>query len=246
MSASAKAPGSQPAFRSFPPASIKFLAALAKNNNREWFQPHKQEFENVLHTPLVQFAHLVNATLEKNAREYALPDPAKALNRIYRDIRFSADKTPYQNHVSLLFPHQRLGKKMGAALYFHLSATEVMFAGGMYFGETRELQAVREHLANQHKQLRKILASKPLQATFGEMSGDSLQKVPKQFGADHPAADLLKQKQWLLMTSRPAKAALDDGFAAEALTAFKLLLPFVSFLNAPLESLPAKSLDPLL
>lgn len=225
------------AFSGFPAGSLKFLSALKKNNNREWFQPRKQEFEDVLHSPLAEFATLVNGMLERSAPEYAYLEPRKALNRIYRDIRFSTNKTPYQDHVSMLFPHQRLGKKTGAALYFALSATEVMIAGGMYFGETRELQAVREHLAVKHPEFRRILSAKPLKEVFGEMSGVSLQKTPRQFGVAHPAADLLKQKQWLLMAKWPAKMALHQDFVAEALSSFRLLLPFISFINAPLKAL---------
>lgn len=186
------------AFSAFPPGAVKFLAALARNNRREWFQPRKEEFEELLHAPLVNFAELVNGMLVKTAPEYAYPEARKALNRIYRDIRFSADKTPYQTHVSMLFPHQRLGKKMSAALYFGLSATEAMIVAGMYFGDTRELQAVREHLAGKHEDFRAILAAKAVKQAFGELTGESLKNTPKQFGPDHPAADLLKRKQWLL------------------------------------------------
>ena len=130
-------------FQGFPAGSIKFLANLKKNNKRDWFQPRKQEFDELLHAPMVELAKLVNQMLEQDAPEYAHLEPSKALNRIYRDVRFSADKTPYQTHVSFLFPNQRLGKKTGAALYFSLSDAEAMMAAGMYFGETRELQAVR-------------------------------------------------------------------------------------------------------
>ena len=228
-------------FQGFPAGGIKFLAALKKNNNRDWFQPRKQEFDELVHAPLLQLAETVNAMLEKTAREYAFLDARKSLNRIYRDIRFSADKTPYQDHVSMLFPHQKLGKKVGAALYVSLSASEVVIAGGMYWGETSHLQGVREHVAAKHTEFLKILRSKPLLQTFGELSGESLQKTPKQFGADHPAADLLKRKQWLLMTKWPAKRATDPDFGAETAKAVKLLLPFVQFLNAPLQALTAKT-----
>ncbi len=228
-------------FGGFPTGSVKFLTALGKNNRREWFQPRKEEFEELVHAPLVQFAELVNGMLVKSAPEYAYPEARKALNRIYRDIRFSADKTPYQTHVSLLFPHQRLGKKMGAALYFSLSATEAMIAAGMYFGETRELQAVREHLADKHEEFRAILAAKAVKQTFGELAGDSLKSSPKQFGADHPAADLLKRKQWLLSVTWPAERALADDFGADAVKSFRLLIPFVRFLNTPLEALKPRA-----
>jgi len=223
----------------FTPAALKFLAALKKNNKREWFQPRKQEFDELLHAPLVQFAGLVNNMLLKSAPDYAVLEPAKALNRIYRDIRFSADKTPYQTHVSMLFPNGKLGKKVGAAFYFHLSSEDAMIAAGMYFGETRELQAVRQHLAESHAEFRAILAAKPLKQKFGELQGESLQKCPRQFGVDHPAADLLKRKQWLLHANLPAYAVLTENFAADAIKAFRLLIPFVKFLNEPLKGMAA-------
>ena len=231
------------AFKGFPAGSVKFLAALKKNNKREWFQPRKPQFDELLHAPLVQLAEQVNDMLVKDAPEYAAPAPAKALNRIYRDIRFSANKTPYQDHVSMLFPNQRLGKKVGAALYFSLSGAEVMVAAGMYFGETRELQAVREHLAEKHQEFRKILSAKALKQSFGDLQGETLVKCPKQFGVDHPAADLLKQKQWLLHAQWPAKAASTESFGADTVKAFKLLIPFVTFLNQPLKKLPVKVLE---
>lgn len=134
----------------------------------------------------------------------------------------------------MLFPHQRLGKKAGAAFYFSWSIKGVMVAGGMYLGETRELQAVRERLAEKHSELRSILNRGAISQSFGELQGKSLQRSPKQFGVDHPAADLLRRKQWLLSTSCPAERAMTREFAVDAVKAFRLLIPFVKFLNEAL------------
>ncbi len=230
-------------FAGFPPGGLKFLAALKKNNRREWFQPRKEEFESLLQVPLVQLATQVNDMMHKTAPEYAFADPAKSLNRIYRDVRFSADKSPYQTHVSILFPEQRLGKKVGAALYFGLSPADVTVAGGMYFGDTRQLQAVREHIAAKHQEFRKILAAKLLKQEFGDLKGECLQKTPKQFGVDHPAADLLKHKQWLLYKNMPTEAALNEKFGDEVVKAFRAAMPFIRFLNEPLKALPVRSVE---
>lgn len=221
----------------FTAEGLKFLADLKKNNKREWFQPRKEKFDELLHDPLVELAELVNGMLMKAAPEYSMPEPGKALNRIYRDVRFSKDKKPYNDHVSFLFPNQRLGKKTGAGLYFHLSADEAMVGGGMYFGGTRELQLVREQLAEKHAEFRKIVAGKKLKERYGELFGEGLQKSPKQFGVDHPAADLLKMKQWLLLRRFPADAVLEEGFAASAVKDLELLVPFVRFLNGGLGGL---------
>lgn len=230
----------------FPTGSLKFLAGLAKNNKREWFQPRKEEFEEVVQQPLLELAAMLNAIFEKEAKEYAFLEPKKAVNRIYRDVRFSADKSPYQTHVSVLFPHQKLGKKGGAAFYFGLSAKQATLAAGMYFGETRELQAVRQQLAERHQEFRKILKGKRLKDVFGELQGESLKKAPRQFGADHEAADLLQRKQWLLMAQRPSETVTEKQFGSAVVEAFRAALPFVRFLNEPLLALQGKAAEPLL
>ncbi len=228
-------------FSVFPAAGLKFLSTLAKNNKREWFQPRKAEFDDLVHAPMVALAALLNHELERIAPAYAYPDPAKALNRIYRDVRFSADKTPYQNHVSAVFPQQRLGKKQGSAFYISVSPEEAMLAGGIYFGDTRQLQALREHLAEHHVQFQKLIASKPRAAVFGELQGEKLQRLPRQFGIDHPAAELLRHKQWMLWKKWQPQDLTKPAFAKEAVKALNLLAPFVEFLNQPLLALPVLS-----
>ncbi len=214
------------------------MSALARNNKREWFQPRKAEYDELVHAPMVALAALLNRELERIAPAYAFPDPAKALNRIYRDVRFSADKTPYQNHVSAVFPQQRLGKKQGSSFYISVTPKEAMIAGGIYFGDTRQLQAVRQHLAEHYVQFRKLISSKTRAAVFGELQGEKLQRAPKQFGLDHPAAELLRHKQWMLWKKWPPEELTEPAFAKEAVKAMNLLAPFVEFLNEPLLALP--------
>ncbi len=222
----------------FTPASLKFLAALAKNNRRDWFQPRKAEFEQLVLEPMRALAQLINQQLEQTAPAYALPESHKALNRIYRDVRFSADKTPYQDHVSALFPRHKLSKKQGAAFFVSISGKEAMLAGGMYFGETRDLQAVRMHLADEHARFTKLLAQKARKAMFGELQGEKLLRVPRQFGSDHAAAELLRHKQWMLWKKWTSAEVIAGGFAKEVLEGVKLLAPLVEFLNEPLLKLP--------
>ncbi len=222
---------------------MKFLAALAKNNRREWFQPRKAEFEELVLTPMRDLAFLINRELERTAPAYALPESHKALNRIYRDTRFSADKTPYKEEVSALFPRHKLSKKQGAAFFISISGKEAMLAGGMYFGETREMQAVRMHLAEEHARFSKLLAQKARKAMFGELQGEKLLRVPKQFGADHAAAELLRQKQWMLWRKWTPAEVTAEEFAKEVVAGIKLLAPFVEFLNEPLLKLPAAVLE---
>jgi uncharacterized protein (TIGR02453 family) len=113
----------------FPAEALTFLKGLEKNNRREWFQPRKEIFDTKLKEPMLQFVEAINAELLKFAPEH-ITEPKKAVYRIYRDTRFSKDKTPYKTHLGAIFPRRGLGKDAGAGFYFHVSAKEVGIACG--------------------------------------------------------------------------------------------------------------------
>src|SRR5689334_12173953 len=100
-------------FPGFSPEALKFLRGLERNNRREWFQPRKEIFETQLKAPMMQLVEAVNAELLRFAPDH-ITDPKKAVYRIYRDTRFSADKTPYKTHLAAIFPHRALGKQSAA------------------------------------------------------------------------------------------------------------------------------------
>src|SRR6476661_791434 len=109
----------------FDTAAIGFLWDLKKNNDREWFQPRKEQYEKLVREPMLRAVEAVNRKFESVAPDY-ITDPAKAVYRIYRDTRFSPDKTPYKTHIGALLWHKRLGKNGGACFYFHLSTEEFL------------------------------------------------------------------------------------------------------------------------
>jgi uncharacterized protein (TIGR02453 family) len=185
----------------------------------------------------------VNSELSESAPDY-VTEPAKAIYRIYRDTRFSNDKTPYKTHIGALFPHRLLGKQGGAAFYFHLGTTEFLVAGGIYMAAPAALAPVRAHIAATHDRLTAILKNKALRDYFGGLQGAKLARPPKGWPADHPAVEYLKQKDFLLEVSKPPESGLGQAAARNLTKGIRLLAPFIAYLNEPY--LRARKRDPLL
>jgi len=218
-------------FPGFSPEALTFLRNLKKNNRREWFQPRKEIFETKVKAPLVELVEAVNAALLDFAPEH-ITDPKKAVYRIYRDTRFSADKTPYKTHVAAIFPHHGLGKQASAGFYFHLTAEHVGIAAGSYMPGPDELRAFRGWLAGHHKQFR--AAARRPEKLLGKLQGSSVTRMPKGFDADHPAGDLIRMKQWLYWAELDAKLATSRRLLPELVKRFRAAAPVIAMLNAPL------------
>jgi uncharacterized protein (TIGR02453 family) len=157
----------------------------------------------------------------------------KSMMRIYRDTRFSADKTPYKTHVAAWWTRNGLEKTSGGGYYFHLSAKEVVIAAGIYMPEREQLLAIRMQLLQQHEELRRLLHDKKLRKVMDLDQVEALQRPPKGFPADHPGIDLIRQQQWGLEARLPAEAALEEDFWNEIVMRFRLSAPVVDFLNRP-------------
>lgn len=217
----------------FSKEALKFLKGLEKNNKREWFQPRKEIFDRELYAPLVGLVESINDSFRKVAPEYAT-EPKTSIYRIYRDTRFSEDKTPYKTHVAALFARKGLPLRPSACFYFHFSPKETLMAGGAYMADASTLLAMRRHIAGNVPEFRKILASKRLRKACGELLGDTLQRAPKGFAPDQEGIELIKRKQWWFHRQLPAEAALADNLASEVFKTFEVMIPVVEFLNAPL------------
>ena len=218
-------------FPGFPAEGLAFFAALQRNNRREWFQPRKAIFEEQLKQPMRELVGAVNSAMRSFAPDYAT-DPDKAIYRIYRDTRFSPDKTPYKDHIAASF--SRRGDKSGAGYYFAISHKEVGSGGGIYMPEPETLLAIRQHLAERHEEFRKIAGARAVQQLFVEVQGEQLTRVPKGYPCDHPAADLLRFKQYLLYVELPPDLAVTPAVYTEIVKHFRAMTPFVEFLNTPL------------
>lgn len=220
-------------FPGIPREGMQFLSALARNNRREWFQPRKHVYDEQVKTPMAELVTALNSAMMRFAPNY-VAEPAKAIYRIYRDTRFSKDKTPYKTHIAAIFPRRGLEKHGGAGLYFSVSPKEIEVAGGVYMPGPEALLAIRTHLAGHHEEFRKIIRAKELRTLMGEMHGDQLSRVPKGFPCDHAAADLLRYKQWLVYVMLDPKLAVTPKLLPEVQERFEAMMPFLEFLNRPL------------
>jgi uncharacterized protein (TIGR02453 family) len=222
-----------PGFTGFPPEGIKFLRSLKRHNTREWFQPRKEIYEDKVKGPMVELVTALMQRLADFAPDY-VADPNKAIYRIYRDTRFSKDKTPYKTHIAAIFKHRDLEKHSGAGFYFSVAPDEIEVGGGVYMPLPEHLLAIRNYLAENHEEFRRIAAARNVRRLFGDVTGDSLSRVPKGFAADHPAADLLRMKQFLLFRTLEASLATTPKLFREVVSRFQVMAPFLEFLNRPL------------
>ena len=224
------APASLPYFR---PEALTFLRNLARHNDREWFTPRKAEYESLLKEPMLAAIRKITDAMLDFAPSHVRP-AEKSLFRIYRDTRFSADKTPYKTHVAAWWTHTGLDKTSGAGYYFHVSAKEVIIAAGAYMPEKEQLAAIRNWLLEHHQSFKKLLQNPKIRRTFDEFEGNALTRPPKGFPADHPALDLIRCRQWGLAAALPATAALKPDLAATVIRHFRIAAPVVDALNTPL------------
>jgi uncharacterized protein (TIGR02453 family) len=222
-----------PGFAGFPPEGMTFLRSLKRHNTREWFQPRKEIYEEKVKGPMLELVTALMQRLANFAPDY-LADPNKAIYRIYRDTRFSKDKTPYKTHIAAIFKHRDLEKHSGAGFYFSVAPDEIEVGGGVYMPLPEHLLAIRNYLAENHAEFRRIAAARDVRRLFGDVTGDSLSRVPKGFAADHPAADLLRMKQFLLFRTLEASLATTPKLFREVLSRFEVMAPFLEFLNSPL------------
>src|SRR5579862_6545187 len=221
------------AFPGFPEEGMKFLRSLKRNNDREWFQPRKHIYDQQVKAPMQELVLAVTREMMRFAPDYVV-EPGKAIYRVYRDTRFSKDKTPYKTHIAAIFPRRGMAKHAGGGLYFSVSAKEIEVAGGVYMPGPDQLLAIRTHLAENHEEFRKIIRARKLRTLLGEMRGEQLSRVPKGFPGDHPAADLLRHKQWLVYAMLDAKLASTPKLLPELRQRFEAMVPFLEFLNRPL------------
>ena len=213
----------------FPAEGLRFLRQLKRNNNRDWFAANKPVYEEFVRTPMAELVIAIGEELRRFAPEI-VADPKRSVYRIYRDTRFSKDKTPYKTHIAAIFPVRGLPKNSGPGLYFHISPEEVLIAGGLYMPEPEVLRAVRERIAAKRKQFTAIVESRNFRKAFGELEGEQLKTMPKGFSADHPAAQYLRFKQFLFGEQYPASLASSSRLLPTIISCYEQGMPLIRFL----------------
>ena len=217
----------------FSPKALTFLRGLKRHNDRDWFRERRDTYETYVRGPMVEIVERLALDLPAFAPDLVAA-PKVSMYRIHRDTRFSPDKSPYKTHVAAVFPHRELAKHEGAGLYFHVAPDHVLVGGGIYAPEPRQLYRLREHVAMNVMRLRAIVDAPAFRRSFGAVSGQRLQRVPRGFAPDHPAAEYLRLKQFLAGCERPPSFATGPRFYGALIKLFERMSPFIRFLNEPL------------
>jgi uncharacterized protein (TIGR02453 family) len=233
-----------PAFTGFRPEAIQFLADLASNNDRAWFQPRKGEYERLLKEPL----EALIATLADRFAARGIPlraDPGRSPFRIYRDVRFSKDKSPYKTNLGASFPwvgegpddgvgRSHTGNVHSSGGYFHLQPGEIYVGGGIWHPEKPWIDAFRRRVADDPGGIRNLVDAPAFRKTFGSLSreGHALQRVPTGFPADHPAADLLRLKDVVFGRRLADAEAMSPALPDLIADTFETAMPVMRYLAA--------------
>jgi uncharacterized protein (TIGR02453 family) len=209
-------------------STMDFLKAIAKNNNRDWFTDNKETYLKA-NENMIDFA---DALLLKMKTHDNIENESgkKSLFRIYKDIRFSKDKTPYKSHFAGHFT--RATKQLRGGYYFHIEpGNKSGMAGGFWNPNPEDLKRIRQDIDRNYKDWKKLLANKTLKNTFGEMDGEKVNSAPKGYAKDNPAIDLLRYKQYLFWAPFTDKEVMSDDFVTKANAALKALRPFFDYMS---------------
>lgn len=212
--------------------SLDFLKTLSKNNNRDWFSHHKDNYLEAQHN-IITFADALLIEMNKHDK-IETPSGKKSLFRIYKDVRFSKDKTPYNTHWSGAF--KRATKKLRGGYYFHIKPGNSFLAGGFWGPEPNDMKRIRQNIESDYKEWKKVLADKTLKKTFGKLIGEQLSSAPRGYAKDHPAIDLLRYKQFILKHEFTDKEVYSPDFVKNVNDTFKKMHPFLNFMSEVLTS----------
>jgi len=216
------------------PKTFAFLKALKKNNNRDWFNDHKSEYENAKDNVLGFIQELVVAfsTFDSSLRGLEAKD---CLFRIYRDTRFSKDKTPYKTNLGASI--NAGGKKsMGPGYYVHLEPGGSFIAGGIWMPPADEVKKIRQEIDYNGKDLKKVLTKSSFKKAFGGLSREhALKTAPKGYPKDHPDIELLKLNSFIVWKNVSDKDILGPKSIKTLTTLGKEMKPLMDFLKTALD-----------
>lgn len=206
-------------------ATFTFLKDLAANNDRDWFQANKARYEAARSNVAEWTDRLIDRL--NQADEIETPSGKKALFRIYRDVRFSKNKSPYKTNIAGHLT--RSGKLRRGGYYFSIVPGQTVIGGGFYGIERDDLKRLREELAADGDPMREIMSDATFIDQFGEMLGEKLKTAPKGYDREHPNVDLLRYKQFYAFRSFTDREVTSDSFLDEAHQAMLALRPFFDY-----------------
>ncbi len=218
-------------FGGFHPTLFSFLAELELNNEREWFQEHRDRYESEVREPALAFIRAMAKPLQKISPQLLAVDKkvGGSLMRVHRDVRFSKDKSPYKTNVGIQFRHSA-GKDVHApGLYVHLAPEECFLGAGLWRPERDALAGIRKAIAERPEVWTALWKRKGM--AVWELGGDALKRPPRGFDPEHPLIDELKRKDFIAVRSVEHDEVLDPGFLRSVAASFRGAKPFVEFLT---------------
>ena len=204
-------------------STLDFLRKLKKNNNRDWFNENKPAFQ----IEQQKVKDFYNALMNR-LKEHDLIDKFK-LFRIYRDVRFSKDKTPYKPHFAGSF--SRATNRLRGGYYLRIRPGESFLAGGFWEPNKEDLLRIRKEFEMDSTEIRAILNDKTFKKYFGKLEGESLKTAPRGFDKEHPDMDLIRMKQFIVTRQFTDKEVLDPKFLEELDKSYKAMRPYFNFMS---------------
>ncbi|WP_127020346.1 DUF2461 domain-containing protein [Flagellimonas beolgyonensis] len=203
--------------------AFDFLKQLEKNNNRDWFEEHKSEFKSHEKTVKSFFE-----AVKDNLNHHDDIEKMKMF-RIYRDVRFSKDKTPYKSHFAGSF--SRLGAHLRGGYYMHLKPGESFLATGFWAPNKEDLFRIRKELEMDASEFRQVIGNPDFKAVWGELKGETVKTAPKGFDKEHPDIDLIKHKQYIFVRNFADQEVLSPQFLGEVDRSYRAIRPYFDLMS---------------
>ena len=218
-------------YASFTPETIRFLEALRKNNNRDWFNENKSRYEEEVLDVALNFIQSMYDPLSEIAPHFtAIPKRmGGSLMRVYRDTRFSKNKTPYKTNIGIQFRHEMAKDVHSPGYYVHIDPDEVFLGAGMWRPAPDALRGIRERIAEKSADWERVRDDKAFSRHF-KLGGETLTRPPRGFDKAHPQIDDLKRKDFIAIKTLSVDDALNPRFQQKVETAFKAARPYMAFL----------------
>ena len=218
-----------PPFEGFPPEGLAFLRKLKNHNTRPWFTANKSQFEEFVKQPMQSFISSIQHPMFAIAPEISV-DAKKSMFRIYRDTRFSKDKTPYKTHVAAVF-HPSGHWESSAGFYVHIEPKRIYAGGGIYMPNGAQIKIIRRAIMDCEKEFLAIVRDKRFVRQFKGLEGEKLQRAPLGIPIDHPMIEWLKHKSFFTGVEWDVKECATGKFVDKVARVYEDLLPLVRFLN---------------
>lgn len=206
------------------PKTLQFLRDVEENNHKQWFDAHKDQYRAALDDVKGLVSQIQEQLNEQDVIEKS------HMYRIYRDVRFSKDKTPYKNYFSGYL--SRAGLERRGGYYFSFQpGNKTMIGGGFYGPEKEDLLRIRKEFEQDAHKIKAIVTAPKFANTYGTLMGDAVKTAPKGFSKDHPNIEFIRMKQFYAIKNFSDEAVTSPDFVEKAVESYLVLLPFFDYMS---------------